>query len=31
MKVTYLHPFWVLAGFACGWIVAYIQMKYGKK
>lgn len=31
MDVTYLHPLWLLAGFAVGWFVCYIQMKYGKK
>ena len=29
MDVTYVHPFWILGGFVAGWVVCFIQMKYG--
>lgn len=29
MDVTYIHPLWILGGFVAGWVVCFIQMKYG--
>lgn len=31
MEITYLHPLLLIPAFAMGWVVCYIQLKYGKQ